>query len=139
MKGKEIKGRTRIRCPLCGSMAWQSQFEKEKPLLKMFTQWSPAFRKFKYQENTDIGMLQRLHGYLIEKVEALYERLTGINIRQLMARAGGDKEWQKSRYASIVPVSSISTSKMEDLSTRRKINVTPTGNLRKTGTKIIIQ
>lgn len=124
MNGKEIKARTRIMCPLCGSMGWQSQFDKKKPLLKMFTQWSPGFRKIKYQENTNIEMLKGLHMYLIEKVEELYEKLTGINIQKLIKQSGGDKEWQSSKSAWIRTVPTTFYSKTADVSNNLKTNVT---------------
>lgn len=139
MKGKEIKGRTRISCPLCGALTWQSCFEKEKPLLRMLTQWSPGFRQFRYQENKQPEMLQRLYSYLVQKVEDLYEKLTGINIQKLLAGAGGEIEWEKSKSVLTQPVLTTGWLKTENLSNRKKPSAIETGYHQKVLTKSLTQ
>ena len=131
MEGKEIKGRTRLTCPLCGALRWQSQFEKENPLYRAFTQWSPAFRQFRYAEIKEAGFLSNVYAYFIQKVEELYERLTGINIQQLLSGAGGEKEWQKSKSVLIQHAPNISIAKMEQPLYKRNLRVIPASNVAK--------
>jgi hypothetical protein len=139
MVGKEIKARTRIKCPLCGALAWQSCFEKEKPLLKLFTQWSPGFRQIKYQENVQRDMLQGLHLYLIKRIEDLYKKLTGIDIQKLISEKGGEKEWQRLRSVSTVPVSTIGWTKTENLWSKENQNAKETGYHQKVLTKNLMK
>ncbi len=133
MKGKEIKGRTRLTCPLCGGLRWQSQFEKKNPLYRAYTQWSPGFRQFRFEEVKQADFLRSVYAYFVQRVEDLYERLTGINIQKLL-RAGGETEWQKLRSVSTVPVSTIGWLKTENLSNKEKKSAIKTGYHRKVST-----
>jgi hypothetical protein len=105
MKGKSINARTRIKCPLCGALGWESCFEKDNSLVSGKFQYSPGFRQIKYSNITDLGFLTRMRGYLIQKIEKLYERLTGVNIQKLLERAGGDVKYRKSSFVMEMPVS----------------------------------
>ena len=128
MGGKEIKVKTRIKCPLCGALAWQSSFEKEKkPLLKIFSQWSPGFRQIKYMENIQPDILQNLHLFFVERIEDLYKKLTGIDIQQLIIEKGGEKERQKSKLPSTATVSITGWMKAENLWSKKNQHVTETG------------
>ena len=80
-------------------------------------------------------MLRTLHLFLIEKVEELYEKLTGINIQKLIARAGGEQEWLKSNTVLTVPVSTIGWLKTENLSNKEKPTAIETVYLQKVTTK----
>ena len=139
MGGKEIKARTRIKCPLCGALAWQSSFEKENPSLKVFTQWSPGFRQIKYVENVQPDMLQRWRLYLVKRIEDLYKKMTGIDIQQLISEKGGEKEWQKLRYLLTVPVRTIGYPKTENLWNKENQNVKEIGYPRTVLTKNLMR
>jgi len=135
MKGKKVNARTRIKCPLCGNLGWESQFKRDNPVLKMLIQHSPGYQKIEYQEVRDRSYLQQLYVFLVERVEKLYFRLTGIDIQKLLKKAGGEIEWQKSKSVSIQPVSTTEWLKTANLYNREKPNVMKTGSLRKVSTK----
>lgn len=138
VKKGEVNARTRIFCPLCGSCAWQSQFEKKKPLLKALMQFSPAFRKFQYSEIRDKDFLRRLHSFLVEKIEELYEKLTGINIPRLLeGRVGGDEERLRSNTVLISNVKPTYFLKTAQTLSKGSPSVTPTLNLRRTSTRFM--
>jgi len=139
MEGKEIKVKTRIKCPLCGALAWKSSFEKEKPLLKLFTQWSPGFRQIKYQENVQLDMLQNLYLFLVKRIEDVYKKLTGIDIQKLINEKGGEKEWPRLRYVSTVPVLTLDCLKTDNLYSKENQNVTETGYHRTVSTKNLMK
>jgi len=139
MKGKKVNARTRIKCPLCGNLGWQSQFERENPLVKVLYQYSTGFKKIVYSESTDEAFLSQVLQYLTQKVEDLYERLTGINIQELIKLAGGDLKRSEQSYVLTVPVEKSYSWKMELPSNSEKISVTPSLSLKRVGKKNIIR
>jgi len=139
MKGKKVNARTRIKCPLCGNLGWQSQFERENPLIKVLYQYSTGFKKIVYSEPTDKAFLSQVYQYLIQKVEDLYERLTGINIQMLIKQAGGDVKRSKPSYVLTVPVEKSFSWRMEPPSNSEKISVTPSLSIKKVGKKSMMR
>jgi len=101
-------------------LAWESQFNKPRELLKLVIQYSPGFRQLKFQENKQPEMLRQLRLFFIEKIEELYEKLTGINIQKLIDRAGGDLKSPELKSVSTAPVSTIATLKTVNLSPNLK-------------------
>jgi len=122
--------RTRIRCPMCGALAYESTFEKGPyPLRAMAMKGKGRGRGFLFSKVVNLDFLYRMRDYLIERTKALYKHLTGIDIDEL---EGGELERLKLRSALINPVSTSTSLRMEPPLSKRKTSVTLTGNPVKT-------
>ncbi len=139
MKGREIKARTRIRCPLCGSLGWESSFERDNPAVSGMFQYSPGFRQLKFSVISDIGFLGRIREFLIEKLEKTYEKLTGINIQKLLGKEQEVRTYQKSLSVMEMPAEKSFSLKMEPQLSRKEISVSTDLNLKTIGRKNIVK
>lgn len=121
--------RTRIRCPLCGALAWESNFEKgPHPLRAMAMRGKGKTKGFAYSKVVNTDFLYRMQDYLIERTKALYKFLTGVDIDELEETLGGELERLRLKSASIRLVNTSSTWKMEPQLSRRKTSALSTGN-----------
>jgi len=121
--------RTRIRCPLCGHLVYQSTFEKGPFSLKaMVMKGLGRGHGFSFSKVANIDFLFEMKDFLVERVKQLYKHLTGTDIDELEEIVGGELERLKLSTASIRPVKNLSSLKMEQPLFRRRISVPVIGN-----------
>jgi hypothetical protein len=115
--------RTRIRCPLCGALAWESNFEKQPYNVDIFAMDCKKSKgkghgrnTFKFFRLVDKPFKKRVLEFLYRKIEALEQHLR-IQI--------GGIDWQKSESVWIQTVSHTSSLMTTESYTNPKINATP--------------
>lgn len=79
-----MKSIYRIACPLCGAVKHKSNLSKNNPINRILIQSFIGRRKIKYSECLDVGVLNTFQKFIISRLENIYERLTGVNIQQLI-------------------------------------------------------
>lgn len=97
-----VKQNYRLGCPLCGSLKYPKNFSKDNAINRLLIQSFIGRRKIKYSECLNVGILNTFQKFLISRLENVYFRLTGINIRQLIINSN------RSLTTKIIP-SPIST------------------------------
>jgi hypothetical protein len=119
--------RTRIRCPLCGALAWESNFEKGThniDILVMDCKKSKGKghgrNTFKFYQMVDKSFKQRVLEFLYRKVESL-EQYLRIQI--------GGIDWQKSENVWIQTAQPTYFLTITESYTNPKINATPSAFL----------
>jgi len=88
LKGKKVNARTRIRCPLCGQLVWQSSFDKAPYPIEakiMLCKKSKGIgygrNTFEYTQATDISFLSQVQDYLVEKISVV-AKLFQLGVKQ---------------------------------------------------------
>lgn len=78
-----MKQHYRISCPLCGKSSYQKNFDRDNAV-KISTQTFRGRANITYEQVLDIGILNEFHNFLVSRIERIYYRLTGIDIRELI-------------------------------------------------------
>lgn len=75
----------RIFCPLCGKTSYKKNFDRDN-VFKILIQTFGGRANIKYEPCLDVGVLGSFHEFILNRIHALYFRLTGINIPNLNAQ-----------------------------------------------------
>lgn len=121
--------RTRIRCPLCGALAWESNFEKGPYNLDIFAMDCKKSKGKGHGRNT-FKFLRVVADKLFKQrvLESLYNRIKVLE-QHLRIQLGGN-EWQKSKNVWIRPVQDTSYLTMTESSSNQKTHATPSRYLK---------
>lgn len=120
--------RTRIRCPLCGAMAWESNFKKAPYNLDIFAMACKKSKgkghgrnTFKFYRIVDKAFEHRVLDFLYRKIKDV-ERILEIKL--------GGEEWRKSKSVLIRVVPNTYCLTTTPSSYNRKTNATSSQFLR---------
>ena len=129
--------RTRIRCPLCGALAWESNFKKAPYNVDIFAMGCKKSlgkghgrNTFKFFKMVDKSFKQRVLEFLYRKIEKLEQNLR-IQI--------GGIDWQKSenvwiqtaRPTSFLMMNVSSTNPKKNVTTSNFLKISPTSSRKK--------
>lgn len=79
-----VKQNYRFGCPLCGSLKYMVNFSKDNVINRILIQSFLGRRKMRYDPCYDVGVLNQFQRFLISRIERIYYRLTGIDIKELI-------------------------------------------------------
>jgi len=79
-----VKQNYRYGCPCCGSLKYWKNYAKDNVINRILIQSFLGRRKMRYDPCYDVGILNEFQKFIVSRLERIYFRITGIDIKELI-------------------------------------------------------
>lgn len=97
-----VKQNYRYGCPLCGSLKYWKNYAKDNVINRILIQSFLGRRKMRYDPCSDLGILNEFQKFIVSRLERIYFRITGIDIKELIINSN-----QPLKTNIIPPISTV--------------------------------